>query len=230
MTTKTPVQFSSPDDALLVLEHTNDPIARAAAWQYLESMLPPHLKIEMRRRAAEIMGIDKLTPVGFNAAGEALYALADLATLHNIPMDEAVVFHRGLMEHVHPDVDCVPVDHPTLKPLGTGGIRKGRYRKTEPANGKGEPRYELDHRGVMQMVAFTIHDNGVGNNHRAVSCLNAYCAMAHQRGCPSNITDRLRQAAEREGGKENFLKWLDRAARFLPEEDFVSSYFRGIVM
>jgi len=215
-------QFTSPDDAKLVFLHSKDILAQSAAFTYLEQFLPPDVREELHRKAREITGIDKMTPVGWNAVGDPLYDAAELAQRNNLPLAEVIREGRRLEEHQGLDVTLVK--HPTLTPL-TNTVRKGQVRKSESVDPQtGEEFYYLDGRATMQLIATYAHEG----EPKAIQTFNTYCSLAAQRGCSSQVIDRLRQAVQREGSGPNFLKWLDRASRHLPEAYFIQMAFNCV--
>ncbi len=205
-------KFNSFDDAMIVFTTTEDRLAKMAAFDYLEKFLPQDVRDEMQRRAAEILNLDQITPSGFNKDGNPLYTAEQFATHSDLPLDE-VISGIEFLQKLHPELDVKPIDHPKLKTLHTSG-RVGQFIKTEDVDEDGEPVYLCNARAVLQLTA----DEVMEGNPKGVQILNQYCALAKQHGCPQTSIDRLKQAAQREGGKGLFLKWLDRVVKYAPEE------------
>lgn len=211
-------QFTSVEDALLVMKNSEDHLAKMAAFDYLEKLLPQDVRNEMQRRAAEILNLDQLAPGGFNKAGDPLYTAEQVSIHSGIPLDE-VVSGIEFLQKLHPDLDVKSIEHPTLKPLPTSG-RMGKFVKTEDVDEDGEPVYLCDARAVLQLTA----DEALEGNPKGIQILNQYCAFAKQHGCPQLTIDRLKQAAYKEGGKGLFLTWLDRVSKYAPEESVLSFF------
>lgn len=209
-------QFTSVEDAMLVMKNSEDRFAKMAAFDYLEKFLPQNVRDEMQRRAAEILNLNQMTPSGFNKDGNPLYTAEQFAIHSNMPLDE-VISGVEFLQQLHPDVDVKPINHPTLKPLPTSG-KMGQFIESENVDEDGVPIYLLDGRAVLQLIA----DAVLEGNPKGVQILNQYCAIAKQRGCPQELIDRLKQAAHKDGWKGSYLKWLDRVVKYAPEECVLS--------
>ena len=78
-------KFANAEDALLVFKNSTDRLAQMAAFDYLEKLLPQHVRDEMTKRANEILNLDKLTPGGFNSKSDPLYSAEQLVEHCGIP-------------------------------------------------------------------------------------------------------------------------------------------------
>jgi hypothetical protein len=77
----------------------------------------------------------------------------------------------------------------------------------------------MDGRAALQLMTQVIHDGEASL--RAFEWLNRYCALARERGAPESVLRRLKEAAFQDGGGKRFLRWLDRAAKYYSENDFL---------
>lgn len=211
-------QFTSVEDAFLVMKNSEDRLAKMAAFDYLEKFLPQNVRDEMQRRAIEVLNLGQMSPGGFNKEGDPLYTAEQVALNSGIPLDE-VVSGIEFLQQLHPDLDVKPINHPTLKTFPTSG-KMGQFVKTEELDEDGEPVYICNARAVLQLTAEEVLEG----NPKGVQILNQYCALAKQHGCPQELIDRLKQAAHREGGKGAYLKWLDRVVKYAPEEGILQLF------
>jgi hypothetical protein len=212
--------FSCIEDALLVFKHSTDRHAQMAAFHHLEQFMPADLKAEMYRRAKDVLDLSKMTPGAFNAKGEPLYSAAQIAEQVGVSVEDVEKDIQFMNEEFGMILESQPVDHPTLKPL-LGRVNPGQIIKTDQVDEDGLPIYIMNARAVMQVTADELKDG----NSKAKQVFNVYCSLAIQRGCSREIISRFRQAAERVGGQGDFLKWLDRVAKFLPEEEILYIMF-----